>query len=190
MLDITNNITLFAAKTEIDVDVEKQPQALLIRGCNIYIFSAKRVYSEFDEMTFDSLNANNYNCGALEVEFTFLNNITKNAYPEFYTKCFVVRTDNGVCIKPMKVRNNRCASKINPKGELVTGIRYYFQNEKEIKSIQDCNRFMIEGFIALDNPKNVFGVMCQLERKGKEWEIVQAYTYKPDNAKSIKYLMD
>ena len=56
MLDITNNIVLSAAKTSIEAEAESKSQALLIRGCNVYIFSANRIYSEFDEMTFDSLN--------------------------------------------------------------------------------------------------------------------------------------
>ena len=48
----------------------------------------------------------------------------------------------------------------------------------------------IEGFIAFEKPKNVYGVMCQLKKQEAGWKIVEAYTYKPENVKNIKYLID
>ena len=99
-------------------------------------------------------------------------------------------TDKKFRLRPMKVSNTPSYSKINKNGELTIGIRYFFQNEKEISEILSCNEFLVEGFIALENKKNVYGIMCQMVKKETGWEIVSTYTYKPDYARNIKNLID
>ena len=187
MLD--TSIILFSIDAKVATREENISKALVIRGCKIYVADDERIYSELEEQTFNVLNQN-IGYGILDIEFVFVNNILKESYPEFYTKCFVIRTDNEVRIKPMKVTNIPSNSKINQNGELVIGVRYYFRDKKEIEGIMKAESILIEGFVALGKPKNVFGVMCQLNKVEDKWEISAAYTYKPRYAKNIKYLID
>ena len=183
-------VTLFSFSASTPLVMKPENHALILKSCNIYAFSANRIYSELDELTFDTLNSNDYGCGSLEVEFTISNGITSEAYPDFYTKCIALRTDTQCHIKPMKAGNAAHYSKVNQNGDLVIGIRYYFKSEKEIQQIQNCTALLIEGFIALGQPQNVFGIMCQLEKESDIWKISSSFTYKPKHAKNIKHLMD
>jgi len=187
MLDAS--INLLSIEATVGIKEENLPKALLIRACKVYVFSEERIYSELEELTFDALN-DNEGYGTLDIEFVFANNIVSESYPEFYTKCFVIRTDSGVKIRPMKMKNNPTYSKINQNGELVIGIRYYFRSKKEIEGVMSAKDFLVEGFIALGKPKNVFGIMCQLNKVHNSWNISAAYTYKPRYVKDIKYLID
>ena len=186
MLDA--NIKLLAIEASVPEKTEDISEVLLIKERQIYVFDDTRIYSELDESTFSDQNSNN-GYGMLKAEFVVSNNVVRESYPEFYTKCFVIRTDTGARIKPMKMSDRPTCSKINQKGELVIGIRYFFRNKEEIKYLAECKSILVEGFIALGNVKNVFGIMCQL-KKDEKWEISSAYTYKPRNAKNIKNLMD
>lgn len=188
MLD-TNIDKIFSIEASLPQKTESVSKVLLLRGCKIYIFSNDRIYSELEEQTFDMLNYNN-GCGVLDVEFVFENNIVNESYPQFYTKCFILRTDTGEFIKPMKHTDIPHSSKINQNGDLVIGIRYFFRNQNEIDNIVKCENLLIEGFIAIDKPTNVFGIMCQLRKRKKQWKVSSAYTYKPKYAKNIKNLID
>lgn len=187
MLDA--NITLLSIEATVQDRTEMRSKALLFRGCKIYAFSEDRIYSELEEQTFDALNTNEGR-GVLEIEFAFENNVVSEGYPQFYTKCFVVRTDTNVLIKPMKMANYPSNSKLNQNGELAVGISYFFRSKSEIEGIKRCKNLLVEGFIALGKPTNVFGVMCQLEKTETGWKISSAYTYKTKYAKNIKKLID
>ena len=179
---------MFSIEAKVPKAETKAVKALLIKACNVFVCSEERVYSEIEEQTLDVLNSNE-GYGILDVEFV-MDNITKVVYPKFYTKCFVIRTDTFFHIKPMKMSNNPSESRINQHGELVIGIRYYFRDSKEAEKIVRCKNILVEGFIALDSPKNVYGVMCQLQKTESKWVLQNAYTYKPKYAKNIKYLID
>ena len=183
-------ITLFSLEATSKPTINPRPNVLLLKSCNIYVFSSGRIYSDFEDMTFNELNNNNFGYGSLDIEFAFINNATKKEYPDFYTKCFVIRTNKNEVIKPMKLSNKKNYSKINKNGELVIGIRYYFINETQISAITGSNSILIEGFIALEKPQNVFAVMCQLEKRNSKWKITSAYTYKPKYPKNTKNLID
>lgn len=183
-------VTLFSFSASTPTLTSKESQALILKGCNIYAFSAGRVFSGFDEPSFDWLNDNDYGCGTLEFEFTFSGGIAKEVYPDFYTECIVIRTNTEFFIKPRKSTNEARCSKVNQNGDLVIGVRYFFRDKKEIQKIQNCTSLLIEGFIALGTPKNVYGIMCQLEKEDDTWKISSSFTYKPKYAKNIKYLMD
>lgn len=90
----------------------------------------------------------------------------------------------------MKTKNAAHYSKVNQDGDLVIGIRYYFKNSKEIQQIKNCTALLVEGFIALGDPRNVFGIMCQLKKEQDIWKISSSFTYRPKEAKNIKNLMD
>lgn len=188
MLD--SQFSIFSLEATVPTKVDIRSNALLLKACNIYIFSENKIYSEIDEMAYDSLNSNDFGCGALDIEFIFTNGVTQEAYPDFYTKCFVIRTNTDFRIKPMKINNSKCISKLTQNGDLVIGIRYYFHDRKEIEQIQNCSSFLVEGFIALQKPHNVFGLMCQLYKNDTLWKLTNAYTYKPKYAKNIKGLID
>lgn len=188
MLD-ANIDKVFAIEAILPNKTESVHKVLMIRACRIYVFNDERIYSEFDEQIFDALN-DNVGCGMIDIEFVFENNIVRKAYPKFYTKCFVMRTDTRTIIKPMKFSNEPAYSKINQNGELVVGIRHYFRNEEQVEKILNCNNLLVEGFIAFEKPTNVYGVMCQLHKGKKKWKITSAYTYKPRDARNIKYLID
>lgn len=183
-------VTLFSFSASAPAITPPESHALILKECKVYAFSAGRIFSEFEELTFDSLNCNDYGFGTLELELTFSSGIVKEAYPDFYTKCVVIRTDKQFFIKPMKMRNRAHCSKINRVGDIVVGLRYYFRSEKEIQQIVSCTSLLIEGFVALGKPQNVFGIMCQLEKEGSTWQISSSYTYKPKYAKNIKRLLD
>ena len=180
---------MFSFQAVVPEKKEIKTEGLVIQECEVNIFSNGRIYSALDELTFNTLNQN-IGLGVIDIQFSFVKNITDEAYPLFFTKCFMFLTDKAYRIKPMKVSNTPSYSKINKNGELTIGIRYFFQNEKEISEILSCNEFLVEGFIALKNEKNVYGIMCQLVKKEVCWEIVSTYTYKPDYARNIKSLMD
>ncbi len=188
MLD--SKLTLFSFSASAPTIAPEENHALILKSCNVYAFSAGRIFSELDELTFDSLNCNDYGCGTLELELVISNGIVKEAYPDFYTKCVVIRTNTKCFIKPMKINNKPHCSKVNRDGDLVIGIRYYFRDENQIQQIQSCTSLLVEGFIALGKPKNVFGVMCQLEKENGTWKISSSFTYKPKYAGNIKNLID
>lgn len=183
------NITLFSINATVEHREKVQKRALQFRNCKVIIFGDSRIYSEFEEYAFDTLNSN-YGLGTLEIELAFENNVTGKDYPEFFTKCFVLRTDTKYYIKPVKYRTDACCSKINEKGELVIGFRYFFKSEEDIEKIMNCNSILIESFIALEKKKNVYGIMCQLKKANEEWQVEMAYTYKPKYAKNIANLID
>jgi len=189
MLDA--KFVLFSFEAKNRQKVNKLPKALLLKTCRVYVFSQGRVYSEFEEMSFDYLNNNNYGFGTVQIEFVFLNGVTDNPYPDFYTKCFVIRTDNDLIIKPMKTNNEKVFSKVDEHGDLVIGISFFFSSEHEIERLENCNSLLVEGFISLEKPNNVYGIMCQLSKNSDStWSITSSYTYKPNYAKNIKNLMD
>lgn len=188
MLDI-NIDKIFSIEASLPNKVKRKPKVLLLRACNMYIFSEDRIYSELEAQTFDLLN-DSIGYGMLDIEFVFENNIESEVYPQFYTKCFVIRTDTELKIKPMKMTNFANASKINQNGELVIGIRYYFRDKEEIEKIITSENLLVEGFVALGKPTNTYGVMCQLQKKKKHWKISDAYTYRPKGCRNIKHLMD
>ncbi len=188
MLDakVNNNFVIAAKLPDKKIDNNK---VLLIKECKLYICDVDRIYSELEEQTFSIQNYND-GIGMLDIEFVFDNNITYNKYPQFYTKCFVIRTDNDLRIKPMKFSNEPSSSKINQNGDLIIGIRYFFEDKNDIEKLMSCDNILVEGFIALDTAKNVYGLTCQLQKDDDKWEIATAYTYKPKYAKNIKNLID
>ena len=111
MLDA--NYTLLSYVANNNQKINKVLKALILETCRVYVFSQGRVYSEFEEFSFDYLNSNDFGFGTLQIEFEFVNGVTENPYPDFYTKCFKIRTDNDLTIKPIKIGNQKSYSKVN-----------------------------------------------------------------------------
>jgi len=183
------NITLFSFEAKSISTNNTKPTALVIKECRIFGFDNRRIYSEFEEMCIDFQNENNYDCGLLEIEFV-LDGINSNQYPVFYTKCFAIRNNNGLVIKPLKTKNTKCFSKVDSNGKLVVKIGYFFHNMKEANQLKSSSSILIEGFVAFKRARNVYGMMCSLIEKEKTWDIVEAYTYRPKYARNIKHLLD
>ncbi len=186
MLDFNINVEL---KPDFPTSAKGKVDRLVITSCAIHLFSDDRIWSGFDEETYNTLNRNDCGLGVLDVEVGFAG-YTGAAYPKVYTKCFVLRTDSNWRIKPMKFTNEISGSKINQRGKTVIGIRYYFKNEEEIEQLITCGRLMFECFFALNKPKNVYGLMCQLRKGESGWEAECANTYHPPHAKNIKNMID
>lgn len=169
-----NTINLFNVQLP---QLEVKNNALVLSGCNSNISTDKKIYSELDELNFICLNSNN-GYGYIEIELCFDNNL-KNPYIPVFGRCFTIRTNNGVLIKlngPLYDRVERYFSKVSRENKFVIGICYFFSSEEEKESIIKCNYFCIEGFIALRKKRQVYGVMCRLNRIENDWKMIDANT--------------
>ena len=176
-------------RPDISVSPQDKVDRLVITSCAVHLFDDNRIWSAFDETCYNDLNNNDYGFGVLDLEIGIAG-YSGTAYPKVYTKCFELRTDNGLLIKPMKYTNNYSESKVNQRGETVIGLRYYFKKEQEIELLCSCERLMFECFFALDKPRNTYAAMCQLEKKDGIWTAEYANTFRPSYAGNIKYLID
>ena len=168
----------------------KNIDELIISSCSIHYFEDNRLWSSFDELSYNCLNYNDYGLGALDFEIGFTG-YNGTAYPKVYTKCFRLLTDKSTLIKPMKYTNEASLSKINQKGELVIGIRYYFRTEEELKSLIACKQILIESFFALEKKHNTYGFACQMRRVGNDdWKCEYANTYRMRRKENIMHLID
>ena len=93
-------------------------------------------------------------------------------------------------IKPNKILNDISESKINKRDEVVIGLRYFFEDEKEIEDFENCNRLMFEALFALEKPKNTYAFMCQLCKTEDGWKAEYANTYRRSSKENIKWLVD
>jgi hypothetical protein len=175
---------------EIKVTSKNNVDPLVITSCSVHMFpNDDRMYSDFEEQSYNCLNNAVSNLGFVDIEIGFAG-YNGTPYPKVFTKCFVLYTDNYQFIKPMKMINNSSESKINHRGETVIGIRYYFRTKDEIDNLLQCNRILFECFFALEKAKNTYAVMCQLEKKDDQWTAKYANTYRPHYATNIKNLID
>lgn len=186
MMDFNVNLEF---SPDFSLPVKDKVDRIVVASCAVHLFSNNRLWSAFDELCYDALNSNDFGLGVLDLEIG-LAGYTGSAYPKVYTKCFDLRTDNGLLIKPMKYSNIPHASKVNQRGETIISIRYYFRNEDEISKLCRCERLMFEFYIALDDPKNTYAMMCQLCKQGDTWSAEYANTFRPQYADNIKHLMD
>lgn len=169
---------------------DKKIDELIISSCKVHYFSDNRLWSAFDELSYNDLNNNDYGFGVLDFEIG-LTGYKGTAYPKVYTKCFRFLTDGKTLIKPMKLSNESSLSKINQKGELVVGIRYYFRTEEEMDKLLNCKDMLIESFFALGKKTNTYSFACQMHQDNNgEWGCSFANTYRMKRKISIKYLID
>lgn len=169
---------------------DKKIDELVISSCAIHYFSDNRLWSSFDELSYNRLNNNDYGLGVLDIEIG-LKGYTGTAYPKVYTKCFRLFTNSKKLIRPMKYTNEPSLSKINQKGELVVGIRYYFKTEEEISELLGCSQILFESFLALGKPNNTYAFACQMHRDtNNNWQCSFANTYRIKKKDNINYLMD
>lgn len=169
---------------------DKKIDELVISSCSIHYFSDNRLWSAFEDLSYNNLTPNDYGLGVLDFEIGFTG-YKGTAYPKVYTKCFRLLTDRKTLIKPMKFSNEFSLSKINQNGELVVGIRYYFQTEKELNELHDCQQILIESFFALGMKTNTYGFACQMHKSNNgEWNCSYANTYRIKRKKNIKFLID
>lgn len=174
----------FAPKNNSKID------ELAISSCAIHYFSDNRLWSTFDECSFNRLNRNDYGYGVIDFEIGFTG-YSGAAYPKVYTKCFRLLTDGNDLIKPCKISNESSLSKINKNGETVVGIRYYFKSEKEIDALLNCKQLLIESFFALEKKTNTYAFACQMQRdENNQWQCILANTYRMKKRENISFMMD
>ena len=156
----------------------------------LHYFSDNRLWSSFDELSYNCLNRNDYDFGVLDFEIGFTG-YNGEAYPKVYTKCFRLLTDEKTLIKPIKYTNESSLSKINQKGELVIGIRYYFKTVEEVNKLINCRQILLESFFALGKKNNTYAFACQMHRDdNNKWTCVYANTYRMKMKQNIEFLMD
>ena len=169
---------------------DKKIDELIISSCAIHYFSDNRLWSAFDDLSYNCMNRNDYGFGVLDFEIGF-SRYKGTAYPKVYTKCFRLLTDERTLIKPMKFTNETSLSKINQKGELVIGIRYYFRSKEEVENLLDCRQILFESFFALGSKTNTYAFACQMCRnESEEWACEYANTYRMKRKANIKWLID
>lgn len=186
MLDLNFSLEV---KPDMTLSRTSQIDGLRIEGCAIHCFADNRLWSDFDDLSYNRLNMNDRGFGVLDIEISF-SGYKQKAYPDVYTKCFVLRTDNNLVIKPLKTTNGKSISKINMRGELVVGLRYYFRSEEEIEKLKNCMDLSFEAFLALGSMKNTYAFMCQLVKTNATWEMKEGNTYRLRKYDNIKSLID
>lgn len=168
-------LTLFSVN--ISNDINNTNNALILSGCKLLMLDDIK-YSELNENNYFYLNNNDYGYSCMNIDINFDNNYN-NPYFNFYVNCITIKIDNKIYLKKT---NNDCNqevyTKINKNGKLSIGIGYFFKSLEEIKTVEGCNSFMIEGFIALNKKNNVYGFMCEILNDKNTWKLLEGNTYK------------
>lgn len=182
MLD--TGVTLFSFNMSNDKQTSNYNK-LVFKSCRAIVYDS--TYSEFDELSFASLN-DNCGFGYIEYEFGFSCNLP-NPYMDFFVSCFSFRTDTleypAIKINGMHTRNlpkfmrEHNYTKVDKNGNMSMGVRLFFRNKHEREAILNCNEICIEGFIAFGKKTNTYGVMTRLLQDNNEWIVVDANTYRP-----------
>ncbi len=176
MLDAKNSITLFSVNTGKE---QTNSNALVMCGCDAIIKSTNEaeVYSEFEEASYYYFNSN-IDSNQLKIEFCFANN-QKKSYQRFYVGCFSIRTDTGIVIKVNRNETYKQKKhvKININNELVIGISIFLES-KEIGALKNAKIILIEGWIALDNKNNCYGISAKISKQGNQFVLERGNTYR------------
>lgn len=181
MLDA--NMTLFEFHLS-NKDVKSN--ALVLNGCvaNLNTKSDAQIYSELEELNCVSLNSNDYE-KYLRIEFCFCDNY-HDMYQKFWARCFTIRTDNGVRLKINgKKFMGYTVTKVNKQGEMVLSIGIYL-DESIYSALLEANMILVEGFIALKNKYNIYGIATQLMREENGFKVLFANTYKLSKLENIE----
>lgn len=180
--------TLFSVSFPANITSSK---SLILSGCRV-ILPEEKAYSEFDELNYYDLNANDYECGRVDIEISCENNFS-NPYTRFYISCVAIRADykilckvnQNVTLKSFGLHNY---TKVTKEGKMAFGISYYFKSMEERNLLLGCHAFCIEGFVALKKKTNGYGFMCRVEQSNGKWIIEEGNTYQIYHNKNIEYL--
>lgn len=107
-------------------------------------------------------------------------------YHWFYAGCFSIRTNNRVKIKLVGNPSEKYLAKINKENKMVLGIGLFFKTNEEYEKMLNSDIILIEGFIALDEYNNTFGISSKIIKDENKWKIVFANTYKMDKKDDIR----
>ena len=186
MLDA--NIKLF--EFQLPSVQSKLRSAMIVGGCNAYvgnyIVSEYRGYSEWEQNNYAYLNCNDYNGKVLEIEICLQSN-EQNIYRAFYARCFSIRIDNQFTIKIDGLKHNKYYTKMNMNNQVVMGVGMFLTDE-EYELLLKANLILIEGFFAIQKPRNTYGIAIQLEKKERGFEPRFANTYKVKGIGNINNL--
>ena len=165
---------------------QNKNKMLILSGCSMSLVN-KNNYSEFAELNSYTLNYNDYNCGRIDIEFSFESNTYQ--YEKFWAGCFSFRQDD----KIIKINGNiesPSYTKITQDGKMALTVSFYLRNTDELESIERSSRYCFEGFIAIGNKKNVYGIMCVIERESDDkYIIAESNTFRIYKKAHIKYLI-
>lgn len=123
--------TLFSVSFPASITSSK---SLVLSGCRVALPEGQ-TYSEFDELNYYDLNANDYECGRVDIEICCENSFP-NPYSKFYISCVSIRTD---CKILCKINHNLTSkllllpnyTKVTKEGKVAFGISYHFKSMEE-----------------------------------------------------------
>lgn len=184
MFETLINVTL----PPISVESKK---ALVLTGCNVKLLD-EEVYSEFEELNYYSFNCNDYGCGQIWIHLLFENNFN-NPYFTFFLQSISIRTNNGIKIKVNKnAMPDRFMlpnySKVTKEGKVAVGLGWYPTSEEEVELLKKSKLLSVEGFVAIDKPKNIYSFVCKLVKDNDEWHLVEGNTYRIYKNRHIRSL--
>lgn len=165
----------------------KEDKALIITGTTIKLLNELH-YSEIDENNYIYLNNNDYGNSGFTIEINF-NNIFNTPYMNFYANCFRINIDEKIIIKGNINYKDNIITKINKNGNIVIGLGYFFKEENEYNILKNSKSIIIEGYVAFEKTKNIYGIMCNLIKDKDIWTIDEANTYRNITEGDIKSLL-
>jgi len=71
---------------------------------------------------------------------------------------------------------------------MVVTISYFFKSAKQKAEFLNSNSFLMEGYLALKSPTNVYGFLCKAEKFNNEWCFAEIYANRPTKKTSIDRL--
>lgn len=187
MFDLNNNFKLFSV--DIPTSHNSQNNILVISGSDCTIDNSKnQPHSEFEECNYYYFNENDYGHGTLLLDIMF-NDCLKNPYFDFTMACLSIRTENGIVCKVNGEEQEPAHSKVTQDSKISVGLGYFFRSEAEKNEVISCNHFLVEAFIAIgSNQRNVYGLMCHLEKENDCWKLKNGNTYKIFKKANINHL--
>ena len=190
MLDqpISINTTLFSVNSS---KTQTQNQSLVLTGCRV-ILPETQNYSEFDACNYYSLNNNDFEHGSANIEISCENNFA-NPYGQFFIACVSIRADHKLLCKIERNNTHKFLdfphyTKVTKNGNMVFGIKYYFKTQEQRDLLLNCSSFCIDGFVAFQKKRNVFGFMCRVVKSCDNWEMCEGNSYKLHTKTHIDHL--
>ena len=182
-----DKIVLFDIHDTVNSNNTASNDRLIFNSCKAIIYD--KAYSEFEESSFANLNHNDYGFGYIEYEFSFKETFD-SPYMEFFVSCFTFRMNlmgypiklNG--LRPCRKRklSERLMpptyTKVNKYGDMCFGIRYFFRTMDERNAMLNSDILCIEGNVSFGNKRNVYDIMCRLEKQDNDWVVDEANTYR------------
>ncbi|MBE5968451.1 MAG: hypothetical protein E7255_16105 [Lachnospiraceae bacterium] len=140
-------VRYYVIQCKLTINSNSENESLILSGCRV-VLPEKIEYSELDELSYYTLNCNDYDYGRMDIELNFENGF-KDPYFKYYVQCVTIRADKKAICKINRNRSREVLklnnfTKITKEGKLALGISYYFKSLAERSLLLQCNSFCIE----------------------------------------------